>query len=407
MKTLFLYGVEVNTYLALLFLAYWLLLRKERWFVANRFIILSMVAIAFVLPFLDFGTTRPTIAFQQLDAVLVSAQQSVIATPTGWNMTSVLSVLYVLGSAITIGLVSVQLISMWRLIRKSQKEKIGNTCLLYSDEVESPGSFFNYIFWKKSDKSSFDNWIMEHEKVHISEGHSFDILFMRLAQILCWFNPAWYLIQGELEASHEFRADEVVVQKFKNHTNYSKVLLSQAVKVNPGVLAHQFSKFKLLKRRIMMLNKTNTNKARIVKYFMLIPALVLVMGIHACTKDSGKADTKSQTETLVENDSEIFKVVEVMPEYPGGNPALMSFLGENIKYPENCKEDAIEGTVIISFIINEDGQVSDIKPLRSPDERLSHSAIETVSKMANWTPGKQDGKNVKVEYKLPIKYALN
>jgi TonB family protein len=407
MKALFLYGVEVNTYLALLFLAYWLLLRKERWFVANRFIILGMSVLSFVLPLLDFGTPRPTLGFLQLEAVLVSAQQSVAETPTGWNMASLLSALYIFGSTITAGLVSIQFLSMWRLIKKSQKEKIGNACLLYSDEVDSPGSFFNYIFWRKSDTNVSDNWIMEHEKVHINEGHSFDILFMRMAQIICWFNPAWYLLQRELEASHEFRADEVVVQKFHDHTNYSKVLLSQAVNVNPSVLAHQFSKFKLLKRRIMMLNKTNTNKARIVKYFMLIPTLVLILGIHACTKDGGTVDAKNQTEPLTQNDGEIFTVVEVMPEYPGGNAALMSFLGENIKYPENCKEDAIEGTVIISFVINEDGQVSDIEPLRSPDERLTHAAIQTVSKMEDWTPGKQDGKNVKVQYKLPIKYALN
>lgn len=406
MKALFLYGVEVNTYLALLFIAYWVLLRKERWFVANRFVILGMVAVSFVLPLLDFGTSRPTLAFQQLDAVLVSAQQSIAETPAGWNITSILSALYILGSVITIGLVSMQFLSMRRLIRKSQKEKIGNACLLYSDEVESPGSFFNYIFWKKSDASTFDNWIMEHEKVHIKEGHSFDILLMRLAQIACWFNPAWYLLQRELEASHEFRADEVVVQKFNDHTNYSKVLLSQAVQVNPRVLAHRFSKFKLLKRRIIMLNKTNTNKARIVKYFMLIPAMVLVLGIHACTKDGGTSEAVSQTENPIQID-EVFTEVEEMPEYPGGNQALMTFLGENIKYPENCKEDAVEGTVILSFIINKDGHVSDIFPVRSPDERLTESAIETVSKMEDWIPGKQGGKNVKVEYKLPIKYALN
>ena len=108
---------------------------------------------------------------------------------------------------------------------------------------------------------------------------------------------------------------------------------------------------------------------------------------------------------LVEG-TDIYISAEVMPQYPGGNQAMMTYLGNNIVYPESCKEEGVEGVVFVSFIINEEGKLKDLKVLRSPDDRLSANAMEVVGKMPKWTPGKQDGKPVKVQYNLPISYKL-
>ncbi len=96
-----------------------------------------------------------------------------------------------------------------------------------------------------------------------------------------------------------------------------------------------------------------------------------------------------------------------MPEYPGGQAEMIQFLGNSIKYPENCKEDGIEGTVYLSFVIDTDGMVTDVKAMKSPDPRLSAAAMEVVGKMPEWKPGVHEGKTVKVKMVLPVKYTFD
>jgi TonB family protein len=107
----------------------------------------------------------------------------------------------------------------------------------------------------------------------------------------------------------------------------------------------------------------------------------------------------------------IFEVVEQMPEYPGGEKAMIEFIRKNFNYPKEAKEKGIEGRVLISFVVSEDGSVSDIKPLLKPERQLGHGleeeAMRVVSKMPNWKPGYQKGKAVKVQYILPIQCLLS
>ena len=106
----------------------------------------------------------------------------------------------------------------------------------------------------------------------------------------------------------------------------------------------------------------------------------------------------------------MYDVVEVMPQFPGGNAEMMKFLKENIRYPKEAHEKNIQGRVIVRFIVNEDGQVSDAKVARSVDPLLDAEALRVVNSMPKWTPGKQDGKDgkaVKVQYHLPLSFQLN
>ncbi len=115
---------------------------------------------------------------------------------------------------------------------------------------------------------------------------------------------------------------------------------------------------------------------------------------------------------VVEEDEEeedemlIFTIVEDMPEFPGGNEALLKFLADNIQYPESAKADKVEGRVVLSFIIDKDGTVINIKVIRGVNAALDAEAIRVVKSMPKWTPGKQRGKAVQVNYILPIMFAL-
>lgn len=109
-----------------------------------------------------------------------------------------------------------------------------------------------------------------------------------------------------------------------------------------------------------------------------------------------------------EDDEEVFQFfqLEEKPEFPGGNAALLAYLQKNTHYPQIAKENDIQGTVYVGFVIDKDGSVSDVKILRSVDPYLDEEALRVVRSMPKWKPGKQRGKPVRVQYQVPIKFVL-
>lgn len=104
-------------------------------------------------------------------------------------------------------------------------------------------------------------------------------------------------------------------------------------------------------------------------------------------------------------EQEIFQVVETMPEFPGGSPT--AWINKNIKYPVLAQENGISGKVYISFVIEKDGSISDVKVARGQDASLDKEALRVVNSMPKWKPGKQRGKPVRVAYTLPINFQLS
>ncbi|MBR3029386.1 MAG: TonB family protein [Bacteroidales bacterium] len=100
-------------------------------------------------------------------------------------------------------------------------------------------------------------------------------------------------------------------------------------------------------------------------------------------------------------------MVEDMPEYPGGMEAMMKFVAENLKYPEQMQKEKVEGRVLLSFVVEKDGSVTNIEEVQSPHPVLTEEAIRVVKLMPKWKPGKQDGKEVRVQFNLPITFRLN
>jgi TonB family protein len=100
-------------------------------------------------------------------------------------------------------------------------------------------------------------------------------------------------------------------------------------------------------------------------------------------------------------------VVEVMPEYPGGHEALFAYISENIKYPEKAKKEKIQGRVFVSFVVEKSGKVTNVSILRGIGGGCDEESLRVVSEMPIWKPGLQDGKPVRVQFNLPIKFALD
>ena len=127
--------------------------------------------------------------------------------------------------------------------------------------------------------------------------------------------------------------------------------------------------------------------------------------------DAASAQVEAYTPPAVveeeeESSQQIFTVVETMPQFPGGDAALLQFLAKSIKYPVIAQENGIQGRVICAFVVNRDGSIVDAEVLRGVDPSLDKEALRVIGTMPKWTPGKQRGKPVRVKYTVPITFRL-
>lgn len=115
----------------------------------------------------------------------------------------------------------------------------------------------------------------------------------------------------------------------------------------------------------------------------------------------------AQEDEKVRKKGDVFFEVEVMPEYPGGIEGVKTFIMENVKYPEKAKKNKISGKVFVQFIVDENGEVTNAKVIRAVSPELDEEALRVINSMEKWTPGKEKGKPVKVQFTVPIQFALS
>lgn len=105
-------------------------------------------------------------------------------------------------------------------------------------------------------------------------------------------------------------------------------------------------------------------------------------------------------------DDKIYDIVEENASFPGGEEALMEWLSKNLKYPTKCQEQGVQGQVVVGFVVEKDGKITDVKIVRSHDEDMSKEAMRVVKEMPKWKPGKQGNKPVRSRFNLPIRFRL-
>ena len=117
-------------------------------------------------------------------------------------------------------------------------------------------------------------------------------------------------------------------------------------------------------------------------------------------------ETIAQPEPPKEEETKVFDVVEQMPSFPGGPSALFEYLSKNIKYPVVAEENGIQGRVIVTFVVERDGSITDVRIAKSVDPSLDKEAQRVVKSMPRWIPGKQNGSAVRVKYTVPVTFRL-
>ena len=170
-----------------------------------------------------------------------------------------------------------------------------------------------------------------------------------------------------------------------------------------------------------MKNKQKTNRFAGYKYLLFVPLAFALMFMNSCkrkpkvqkqemehTRVAVKAESAEDTAQIknVESTEKTFEVVEQMPAFPGGDAALMKYLSENIKYPKAAEKAGEQGRVVVNFIVEKDGAISNVNVVRSVTPTLDAEAVRVIKAMPKWVPGKQDGQFVRVKYNVPVSFRL-
>jgi len=385
-----------NVSLIVVWMGYWLFLRKTTFHSLNRSYLLLGSVVSLLMPFVPVGsTTTQRIIGVQLPAIEVG--RNLLPTVTEAGEVNWLLLAYALGALVALGLFVQAVSSMIRLLNESDSEIIEGQLVLRSDKA-GPFSFLSIIHLPKKLPLSGLRTILKHEMAHVELGHSYDVLWLSFLRILFWFNPALALYQRSLREIHEYQADALThISSSKEH--YVKVQLDQLFQL-PSELsfANSFHNSNDLKKRIEMIYSEKTSKWGGMRYFMVIPLVAIIGLLAACTE--------TPTEAIQEEVEKVYKQADVMPEFPGGMPELMQYMVESIKYPKELQEANIAGKVFVRFVVDTEGKVGQVEVVKSLHEQLDAEAVRVISGMPDWTPGKKDGKAVSVELVLPISYTL-
>ena len=423
-----LYLLQVNVGLILFYALYKLVCTRDTFFRSRRFILIVSLVLPFILPFIDvrewLESRDRMIMLTHFDysAVLPEIVVGSEAVETG-NRVFVLSewigYLYLAGVVALLVRLAVQAFSLYRLIVRMPEKEINGVCVKCLNDPSGPFSFFGWIFMNPAAvKEDEISEILTHEMAHVKQHHSVDVLLAEMVSICCWMNPFAWLLKREVRLNLEFLADRKVMEAGFATKSYQYHLLGLAYNHKYG-LSNNFN-FSHLKQRIIMMNKKKSNGAGHIKYalFVLPAFALLVAGNISCSQDASQTeDAKEEVVAPVSPEAkeapadstakdEVFMVAEQMPEFPGGMKELLKFLQDNLKYPENAMKNNVQGRVIVQFVVEKDGTLTEFKVARSVDPDLDAEALRVLQTMPKWKPGMQRGKIVRVKFTVPVSFKL-
>ncbi len=385
------YFLKVNLALAFLYICYRLLFRDDTFFRLRRGVLLSIYLIAFLYPLPDLSGWLST---QTSVAGIVGYYSGLLPKETVLTASNEIAA------------------SDWKEtgLKVMQVIWLAGAGLLLSDPHQ---------------RERLDD-ILIHEQTHVRQWHSIDMMAGEIICIACWLNPfAWWL-KKEISINHEFIADEQVMLAGFDKKEYQYHLIG--VKHPNTAIANLYNNFSVLplKKRITMLNKKRTNNARKVKYLALVPmaaGLLLLNNIDAMARVLNEkvaeviqqptalaTTTVSKMEAanpLPPEKDKIYDTCDIMPEFPGGQNALLQFLAKSIKYPAEAQQQGKQGKVVVTFVIEKDGSITNAKVTQALYPSLDEESLRVVKSMPKWTPGKmKGGKAVRVQYTVPLTYRL-
>jgi len=430
--------------LACFYAVYWLFLRRDTTFRINRVYLLAATIISFVCPFfpVHFQTTSPLAPMAiLLDPVIITPEEIRTSTINHIQWLEIVAVIYLTGVFIFTVRFLFQLVQLLLLIRRTGITRRHGMRMVIVDRGYSPFSFFHLLFIKSA---SMDHELLpaviEHEKVHMRQWHSADLILMELTTIIQWFNPFAWMMQRSVKTVHEYLADEGVLRQGIGLGTYRRMIFNHSLGIQLNTITNHFN-VSLIKSRIIMMTKSRSVKMAGLKAIVALPVLFAVLfffssgvmtslsaqektikrenpdkveAVEAQEKTAEK-EKQAQVEKAQEpkksskgQTKDIKKVADFPPEFPGGLEAMSHFLSQNIKYPKDAMDKKQEGKVFINFVVEKDGTLSNFKIIRGIGGSCDEEALRVAKSMPKWEPARmKNGKKVAVEMNLPIHFKLD
>ena len=297
------YDLKVAALIAVFYMFYRLLLAKETLHRMNRIMLLTTAVASFVLPLCVITMHKTVVVKGLMSEVSIDGLTAVVedAPQAAWWQV-LLPVLFIAGMLVTLGHTLISILKVWLLIRNSEQhaEADGITLCVTGREDVSPFSFCSYIVMNRSDYESREPAIMAHERGHIAQHHSLDVLLVDMLTALQWFNPAMWMLRSDLRAIHEYEADAAVLSQGINMRQYQYLLIQKAVATCGYSVANGITHSTLKNRINMMLtNKKSTSKSWL-KVAALLPIAGVALALNAETVTSYVyEDTQAQPQKKI------------------------------------------------------------------------------------------------------------
>lgn len=430
---------------------YHLFLAKESTFKFNRYFLLIGLVFSYCIPFFTIKlppneSEKTAVVWQQ--EMQQQAISSSIITESYFNIEIVLMIVY---SSITIILILKILYSLFKIKNlKGRSIKYQNTNVKVLEKKGSPFSFWNTIYLSESDfkNNKIDKLIFLHEKIHLQERHSIDLIFVEVLTAFTWFNPFIYLFKKAINNNHEFVVDQEVIAATKNVRNYQELIFNEISKHQNYNLTHQLH-FNNTKKRFIMMT-TKNSKYALAKKYVSIPAFAILafafaekvyanptLSENSIQKQNSKetqlfaheenddqaekstisSDTISPSKSVQQNIDKGHKESSINgdtvydgdsknitnPAYPGGINQFRNEVSSNFDGSIFVGNEGLVKTTI-TFTIETDGTTSNIKTA-GENEKFNTESLKTVTKVLldkKWTPATKDGEPIAYRFKLPL-----
>ena len=338
MGIFFVYILKTSVCLAMFYLFYRLLLSKETFHRFNRVALLGVLVLSCLIPMIEV-TTHDASGFLVLEEMILMAEVEPAgvldetSNPFPWR--ALMLLVYMAGILFFVIRHLWSLGRMLRLLRVSRKEDLGDgiTLFVHDDKEVAPFSWMKNIAVSETDLAESREAVLMHERAHIHNRHSWDLLLGEVCVFFQWFNPAAWLLKQELQTIHEYEADEWVIENGIDAKTYQLLIIKKAVGARLYSIANSFNHSSLKKRITMMIKKKSNPWARL-KYLYVLPLAAVAVAAFARPEVSNElaeisnakvndltSIVKAEEVKSVENSSdEKFKLSGQVMEYPAKKP---------------------------------------------------------------------------------------
>ena len=465
MITLFIYSIKSALVLALLYLPYTLMLRQESFFRMNRITLLTILMLALVLPMVDIpslATPEQPVVYEIQHRIMLMTQEAEMTTKSLAATTRTISWLGILAIVYIIGVILALLIRLWQLFKIDKiirggclwTDKSGKATIYCHIDDVAPFSWMRSIVISEKDYKPYGREILLHEKAHILNLHSMDILFLTLVEAVQWWNPIAYLLGRSLRDVHEYEADDYVLHQGISLHNYQELLVKKSLANTSYAFANNFN-HSLIKKRIYMMNHPKSNPWLRSKVLYILPATLVVLTAFATPKlnekvgeivekvekatempqpspqpdqqpesvptsdvtDMQSAESEEEPvikETTADSLSSEDYVNDVYrneyinltqpPEFPGGMSALRTFVQLHVARALENDASMAGKRAYVQFRIKQDGTIDEIGLVRG-DREAYHEAIKIVEQMPQWIPARRFGELADAHFVLAFDFS--